>query len=102
MSKRDKFLTEQIGECWHEGCELFIASEGKFHCECGKWMSYPHRQTFSTSDGFFKLWEWSQQQEWWYDFLNKDQCFGFAVSIELVNPDRFADAIYQFLKEREI
>jgi hypothetical protein len=58
---------------------------------------------FSTWTNFGKLWEWAQGQEWWSWFVHEyifDSMEGFQ-DLSLIHPDRFADALYQFLKERE-
>jgi len=110
MSDRDKFLTEAMGECWH-GISDYSEKE----------------QNYSTWQGFGKIWEWAKVQEWWGDFIyykqsmftvSKGEILGGTASnpvyehvinvdskflakiIDLINPDTFADALYEFLKER--
>ena len=64
---------------------------------------------FSTWEGFGKLWEWAKKQEWWLKFgeglSNKQLCSeisrGLQIDESIINPDRFADALYDFLKGRE-
>ena len=61
---------------------------------------------FSTWQGFGKLWEWAIKQEWWQSFgdtvVYADHV-DFDVTIcnleHFIHPDRFADAVYAFLKE---
>lgn len=57
---------------------------------------------FSTWFGFGELWEWSKEQDWCKEFrqiyLNKAASEGVIVAF-LINPDRFANAVYEFLKE---
>lgn len=54
---------------------------------------------------FGVLWEWATKQEWWIeDFLNA--CWGSRIHaredlLDLINPDRFADALFDFLKRRK-
>lgn len=113
---RDKFLTEAMGECWHEPypetgytCKKCDESGylNRLHCE-------ELRLDLSTWQGFGKLWEWAQQQEWWDKFLFEQESSYLSDSLgypetyamrwmgeNLVNPDRFADAVYEYLKERE-
>jgi len=121
---RDKFLTEAMGECWHamlkeEGTESWDEYSANDTCtfkcsKCGhyeadvQFIQYPRDNPmgwmfdgythFSTWEGFGKLWEWSTQQEWWYlweaDYVN---IFG---TLWAVHPDRFADAVYEFLTNR--
>ena len=121
---RDKFLTEAMGECWHEfpphgaikvinetdfiiyclkGCEV-VASQAK---------PYNHPD-FSTWEGFGRLWTFAQKQEWWLAFqvfannlcgyemtLTFAKQIGCSMPNELINPERFADAVYKYLKEQE-
>jgi hypothetical protein len=97
---RDQFLTEAMGEVWHVVEEGFVEGFGDtFKCSCGL-DGYPARmcrkknKTFSTPDGFFKLWEWCENQTWWFEFWH-DKAW-----IELVrNPDKFADAIYDYIQK---
>lgn len=94
--ERNKFLTEAMGidECDncgtmppdYCGCNIVGIGSG-----CG-----PHN--FSTWTGFGKLWEWAQKQEWFQSFY---EAIGeWEIINNYIHPDRFADAIYQFLKER--
>ncbi len=92
---RDRSLTEAMGsERWND----YDRTE--------------HNNTFSSWRGFGKLWEWAQQQEWFKKFLvSANVSCGYEMSIdfaeavgvslpdELIQPDRFADAVYSFLKE---
>lgn len=120
--QRNAFLTDAIGKCWHEWeakGEYVSASQ----CiKCGKyWPKYPlydidietlqkaEAPAFSTWAGFGVLFEWAKQQEWWEEFVS-DLCilglnsvFGGAPAVmtdcfDFLDPDRFADAIYEFLK----
>jgi hypothetical protein len=102
MSERDKCLTEAMGECWHTI---------KHHCSCcDDWCSVcgidaPEQNDFSTWEGFGKLWEWAQKQEWYYNFL-KTVCpyktdYPSVIHEDYIQPDRFANAVYEFLKECE-
>ena len=104
-TERDKFLTEALGECWHE---KDITSPIKSHglCTCGV-DSVSHYElidhldeinnNFSTWEGFGLLWTWSQKQEWWImDFMPKT---GDKYNLmSLVDPDRFANAVYEVNK----
>jgi hypothetical protein len=103
-TERDKFLTEYFGECWHEWKErasgLFI-EEDCAKCNEHKDFKTVHEHNFSTPDGFFWLWNKCQEQEWWSAF-KKSQAIGgsYTFDEDLVHPDRFADTLYQFLKEK--
>jgi hypothetical protein len=94
--KRDKFLTEAMGECWHVGAPNFCV-KCKDAFEFGTFQN-----NFSTPDGFFKLWKWAQEQEWWENFrmLTFTGATWIGHEDRFINPDRFADAVYAFLKEQ--
>lgn len=59
---------------------------------------------FFTPDGFFKLWRWVKQQEWWPDYLAKYEGgqYGSTVFITTrsIHLERFATQICTFLKEK--
>ena len=107
-TERDKFLTEAMGECWHDWRdvdqnlnEVGYPSHLEMCFRCKKtWGSYAGippsgRIDFSTWEGFGKLWTWAINQVW----LN--QFFGQFVSWEyLIHPDRFANAVHEFLRAR--
>ena len=126
MSERDKFLTEAMGELWHEWVIESATLRNKhpitgaleywghgYECHCGfrrvnrvNWhigdkADLSHKCiniNFSDWSGFGKLREWAQGQEWFEDFGGYDYAELWRT---MVNPDRFADAIFKFLKERE-
>lgn len=111
--ERDKFLTEQLGECWHEAGHRRRISNNMVQrdCACGvssMWeiisvepAKYRFlRRDFSTWENFGKLWEWSQQQEWWREF-SFDVLRAPYIFLELINPDNFANAVCEFLKSKE-
>lgn len=105
----NKFLTEAIGECWHE-------LEGKFEeviwiykcTKCGYKETEPvlnihgWQNDFFTWIGFGKLWEWAGNQEWFPFFINGEffgSCGGvsFNFARNFINPERFAIAIAEYL-----
>ena len=101
MNKRDKFLTEAMGECWHQVADPIYS----LHClSCGE---LAINIDFSTWEGFGKLWEWSQEQDWWPDAL-MGPLFGWVdideetIACSVIHPDLFANAIYEYLKENKI
>lgn len=102
--ERDKFLTEAMGECWHERKDFSEDGYGTYNCKhCNKRFGghggqLEDRLDFSTWAGFGKLWEWSQKQEWWPDFKELN---GYPNHIyeDFINPNNFANASYEFLKE---
>ena len=101
MSDRDKFLTEAMGECWHE---QHIKNDKHIWCICGEEFTRGcdlrehiawRVENFSTWEGFGKLWEWAPKQEWWQDWFGNN----YIRIWYFIDPDRFADAVYEFLKE---
>jgi hypothetical protein len=127
MSERDKFLTEAMGECWHEwseDCKQVGEECNEWEYTCTKCKQkgheheftgfYPEENNFSTWADFGKLWEWAQTQEWFYQFTQythgedsylteQYNCFWDLWNSffkEYANPDRFANALYEFLKAR--
>ncbi|MFH1897053.1 MAG: hypothetical protein ABH886_02255 [Candidatus Desantisbacteria bacterium] len=95
--ERDKFLTEQRGECWHEWSDPYSNVCDK----CNNITMDRENDDFSTWEGFGVLWEWAKKQEWWGDEFQK--CSSDMenpityIYEDLINPDRFADAVYKFL-----
>ena len=104
--ERDKYLTEAMGECWHEDFPVCI--------KCGViyditvWEE--DRVDFSSAEGFFKLWSWVQVQSWFESFMCKYGSVSYVtfsggkvdsmhLNTNLINPDRFANTVYEFLKE---
>lgn len=108
MSKeRDKYLTEAMGLCYHD---IKLKSDYPrdtliSYCSiCGE--EYVGNIDFSTWEGFGKLWEWAKEQKWWDEFrrslaIGFDQIIYFVADLEPhIHPDRFADAVYNFLRRR--
>jgi hypothetical protein len=109
--KRDKYLTEIIGDCWH-GASTEKTSHGL--CSCGMdfvshWNLVDHlsevgNNDFSTPVGFFKLFNWSRQQSWYLDFKATLGCKGiwdgvsdYYLHDHYIHPDNFANALYGYL-----
>ena len=120
----NKYLTEAIDECWHEQ----LIENNVLKCRCGRGYATGNTEflvsvvkstshvecmcaniDFFTWDGFGKLWEWSITQAWWYQFLGDWNCPDIYsenstikeryVDAYLINPEQFATAVYEFLKE---
>lgn len=98
----NKFLTEAMGYCsWaHDHtCNSRCTSAG------GK---IPHYLNLFTWEGFGKLWGWVQKQDWWKTFGQKAYCgyyskspaYPYQLAYGVVNPDRLATAVYNFLKDQ--
>jgi hypothetical protein len=99
--KREKFLCEAMGICWHENFPV---------CDkCGEEYDVVNFHNslpdFSTWEGFGKLFEWVKDQRWYAKL-----CFtvirtgysaypGSVMSIpdKYIDPDIFADAVYEYL-----
>lgn len=112
--ERDKFLTEVMGECWHkpkhgvwnepdyEGTIKSVCTVCDVSLELIPCCEYLPNN-FMSWEGFGKLWEWASWQTWWEDFAYS--IHGIHENGEnlkvLINPDKFADAIYDFLKNRK-
>ena len=92
-TERDRFLTEAMGECWH----------GHTISWCEKCQIAGRSLSFSIPNGFFKLWDWAIKQDWWSAFgdlyyITPADGGITAIQLEyLIDPDRFANTIYQYL-----
>lgn len=113
----NKYLTEVMGECWHD-CRLTgdsIHTVMRVVCKkCNTVMAEEGRDLYRTNpnnnfftwQGFGKLWEWATKQEWWLTQASGKIIFlslsgsDMHISTTLVTPTNFAKAIYEFLKER--
>lgn len=108
LSNRDEFLTEYMGECVHIFDIDWDNREfvEKHYCLiCNADFNHVTKlNDFSTPNGFFKLWNWSQKQEWWLEFWLQDDLglqYGLMGMLAFIDPNRFADAVYKFLKEKD-
>ena len=103
-TERDKFLTEAMGECWHNIIRTDIPRHTCTRCGEGHDALFdfnPHNN-FSTWEGFGKLWEWVSLQENMMCGLSS-RYNGEQAKIKLIyiNPDNFANAVYTYLKEQK-
>jgi hypothetical protein len=92
--ERDKFLCERMGMIWHE--------EGRYYAN--PQTGIPYVPDFSTWPGFGLLWEWAIKQHDWWTLFKENFFFVYPVTRgieDLINPDRFANALFEFLKKRE-
>lgn len=121
-TERDKFLTKKVlGKCWQgevkfQRYELYARASPTFtafmqESPYGEYIKYNDQSStdFSTWPGFGLLWEgfkkWAHEHKQWDAFLDEygNYLKGYrvdSIDIELVNPDRFADAVWGFLKEK--
>lgn len=117
----NKYLTEAMGLNRHrvvyqgvDEWECTICKE-EWHTE-EELIAQEHKNiNFSTWDGFGQLWSWAIKQDWWWDEFvwgmkgkRKDEAFikhtsktQWDLDFKLINPENFANAIYNFLKEAE-
>ena len=90
-----------------EECEIFIRANLGYEDQEVKRKKVINNN-FSTWTGFGKLWSWAKEQDWWPSFkeisIGVDDEFnipdGWPIDEEYIDPDKFADALYKFLKER--
>jgi hypothetical protein len=122
MSKeRDKFLTEALYQCYSH---TLVEIDNVIGCStCGLEIGYGtldesiyewYKDTppfdFNTWEGFGVLFVWCRRQDWWNSeftlWVETDEPVGFKevadsfIKESLINPSRFADAVYDFLKEK--
>ena len=107
-------LTEAMGEKWHKPIKVqSIGVIERFICTCDtkmkniSWPSYynmhlNNNNNFFTWEGFGKLWEWSQKQDWWSVFLHEQwqENISYVQSewfTHLIDPTKFAEAVYEHL-----
>ena len=106
MEELNKFLTEEMGDCYHEFKDCMINEGGDgFICDtCGesiKGTSIPlikaqTRNDFLTWEGFGLLWEWASTEQW---------CCRFLDSLEgplshYIEPENFAKAVAHYLQKK--
>jgi hypothetical protein len=108
--ERDKFLTEAMGEKWF--CHKATCGVEHFTDGRSEWM-YTTRTTndFSTWDGFGKLWKWVRNSPRYNEIVINTKLWsgyhaysGIAkmdIPDSFIDPDKFADVIYEFLKENK-
>lgn len=62
--ERDRFLTESMGECWHEydlGAPVLTCKGGGFVCrKCREFLV--SNNDFSTEEDFERLWGWAHSR----------------------------------------
>lgn len=104
MEEINKFLTESMGECWHEwALEKDTPPFREYSCnKCN--MVYvinpSDKIDFLTWEGFGKLWEWAIKQVWWEKFTWFHQSIEDEILTELINPEHFAKAVAEYLQKK--
>lgn len=94
----NEFLSYFMGEHYHSGF---------YECKCGTKnvnRIWPSNNNFFTPEGFFKLFNWAKEQDWWTIYL----CFGTdgeyisgfddKIDLKYISPDLFALTIYNFVR----
>lgn len=117
-----KFLTEQMGECWHaisHYSQSRTLTEMVLPCtKCGKLFGIQDlfsvargNRTFTTWTDFGAVWEWATGQEWFESFLlwGHDKWIFDETALEatytgqlhwLIDLTRFPALVVEFLRER--
>ena len=103
---RDKFLYTAMELCWHVWTPG--TDPNTWVCRCGLTAGKIHysdplvkNTDFGEWAGFGMLWEWAEQQDWWEAFWEHIKAVKNERKRWYINPDRLADAICEFLKNRE-
>ena len=110
QEQKCKFLTLVIGKCWHDIKSIFAMNRKCQKCkkviyfeycegeECyGSLMDAPFNMNYFTPSGFWEVWEWAKEQNWWGNFV-----WVFLLSQDIgnvINYRTFSDTLAQFLIE---
>jgi hypothetical protein len=95
--ERNKRLTEKLGYEYYMGLDCYVNKDVPYleYCVSNKGID------FSTWRGFGKLWVWVQENcynEFFTEYCQTDYAI-FLCFLE--TPDKFADAVYEFLSNEE-
>lgn len=100
---RDEFLTKAMGHEWHT-CH---SDPECWYCEeCAK--NKYKTNSFSTWEGYGELRKWALNQGWFPTFIasrSGHPWTRFSGCVEpsfLIDPDNFANAIFDFIKRMQI
>lgn len=95
--ERDRYLTEAMGECWHEINNQQLLFSQRFCTKCGE--NRPAKNIdFSTWQGLGKLLPFADEKIGFeHIMIIFNNCWPFDDGF----CDRFANALYEFLKSRE-
>jgi len=55
---------------------------------------------FFSPEGFFKLWNWAIEKEWWEDFERDLELPRHWIPRRFINPETFPIKLYEFLRSR--
>lgn len=112
--KINQFLTEAMGECWHD---IKFCVPNWYCNKCLEFVASKNNDFFDWN-GFGKLWEWVKNQDcfdlfqcelYYHDYLNH---IGYVsgdehedndqmMSNDYINPEIFALKVYEFLNREE-
>jgi hypothetical protein len=98
-----------IGECWHEWMpKASFFDSNTMKCNKCRTIGFLQYTDFSTPEGFFKLWNFCKEQEWWVKFhdFNGGRIIQYEnelipdieiyINPYLINPNTFANAVAKF------
>lgn len=101
--ERDRFLTELMGQCWHDydvDKPINTYSLEAFICKKCKGFILGNND-FSQEEDFAKLYKWSREQEKLktiLDSFNENDLYDRVKGT--FYRERFADSIYDFFKQK--
>lgn len=106
--ERDKFLTKQMGKCWHE------SGPGQTDCKYCRRSNDPRYFDFDTENRTFSSWsafgklkdfmcKLPDAEAFFDSYIDKLTLHAdeVAETFNRLQPDHFADAAYEYLQERE-
>lgn len=98
-----KFLTELMGECWHEhdtsDCYRTICKTCGLSWNPGFQIGCRNKYTFDNWNDFGVLWEWVKKQEWFDDLCK--YLFKWYIpenKYEFINNINFPQIVVEFIK----
>ena len=92
---RDKFLTEAMGECWHE------TDWGQTICKHCRRTNDPRYFDFDTQNSTFSTWEGFGKL---VGYMNEHHLPWMVsnMTLALLDPDKFATQVYNYLTSKNI
>jgi hypothetical protein len=101
--ERDRFLTEYMGWCWHDydpDKPLNTYSLEAYVCKKCKGFILGNND-FSVEEDFGRLFVWAEEQDYLTELVRSFEGRDFADSSQgSLYRNEFADALYEFLKNR--
>jgi hypothetical protein len=115
---KDRYIVEWFGECWHEMFHYCNPKTGMVHCKkCYKEMFiqffFNPNLDLTTWEGFGWLWgkmrTWDERRlwdnfiSWWNEDTRPPDSYVHVALLKLIDhPEKFRDAVYEFLKSQEV